>query len=290
MVICSFMVRAQGFAPTGAKWYYGAGSAFSANTFYLWIESVGDTIVDGRSCRVLINNEGLDCSFHSDPYIVFEEDSAVHFYVPQLDTFQTLFDMKSLPGETWQTVFITNSSFEFDTVVVLVDSIGFDEINGYVLKQLYVSYEIISGENGGMQYPARISERLGDMEYMFRLFTNQMICDGNYSTGLRCYEDAFMGLYSTGISATCDYTGIDDEVINSLKVYPNPTSAVIRVSVEGEREFTAHVMDFTGRNVMIERITDEQVVDISELPDGVYLLRFEREGKQLGQSRIIKAP
>jgi len=292
-LMCSSAVHAQDFAPVGAKWHYGAGAAFSPNTFYMWVESVGDTLVAGRNCRMLTSNYGVDCSFYSMPYLVLWEDSAVHFYVPQLDTFQTLFDMKALPGETWQTAFTTDVSFEIDTVEVLVDSIGFQEINGHVLKQLYVTYSITSGENWGggyMSYPAVITDRLGDMEYLFRLYTNQAICDGTYSLGLRCYEDPVLGFFSTGTAPACDYTftSVAEEIIGQVTVYPNPTTGIIRVGVEGEREFTVHVMDCTGRNVMIQRSAGEHLVDVSELPDGVYVLRLERAGKLLGHRRIVK--
>lgn len=290
-LMCSSTSVAQDFAPVGAKWYYGEGFAFSPNISYLYIESVGDTIVGGRNCRVLINDDGIDCSFHSMLYLVFEEDSSVYFYVPQLDTFQTLFDLKSLPGETWQTVFTTDVTSDLDTVVVLVDSVDFQEINGQILKQLYVTYEIVSGENWGgshMRYPAIITERLGDMEYMFRLFTNRAICDGNYSLGLRCYDDPVMGLYSTGIAPACDFTGIDDGSMERVSIYPNPTMGFLKVSTAIEHELMVHVIDFIGREVMVRRVRGQQVIDVSYIPNGMYSLRIEREGKLLGVKRFIK--
>lgn len=292
-LMCFSSAQAQDFAPVGAKWHYGAGAAFSPNTFYMWVESVGDSVVHGRTCQKLISNYGLDCSFYSSPAFVYHEDSAVYFYEPHLDTFQTLYDFKLSPGESWKTVFF--AGFGMDSVVATVDSVDFEEINGRVLKQLYVTYEIVSGENWGgihMQYNAVISERLGDMEYLFRLFSAHAICDGTFSRGLRCYEDSEIGFYSTGIAPTCDYQWVsvdDGHNVGVQDVHPNPTSGIVRLSIPATHDVKCLVMDLTGRQVMgfsVKR--DDVIVDLSKLPDGMYMLRTEQAGHTLGMKTIVK--
>ncbi len=290
-LVYSFAAYAQDFAPVGAKWHYGAGAAFSPNTFYMWIESVGDSVVHGRTCQKLIGNYGLDCSFYSSPAFVYDEDSVVYFYEPHLDNFQTLYDFKLSPGESWQTVFF--AGFEMDSVVATVDSVDFEEINGRSLKQLYVTYEIQSGENwGGVYrwYNAVIRERLGDMEYLFRLFTSHAICDGTFSLGLRCYEDAQLGFYSTGIAPTCDYewVSVGDEEMSSLSLHPNPTNGHLKLIGLVEGDLKVHVIDCTGREVMNQKLTGSQLLDISRLRDGIYLFRFEKDGAFVGVKRIVK--
>ncbi len=291
MVICSFMVRAQGFAPTGAKWYYGQGFAFSSYISYLSIESVGDTLIAGQSCKKLINNGGIDCSFQSHPYMVYEEDSTVYFYVPDLDTFQVLYDFKALAGDSWRTVFNTDVSWDhIDTVSTYVDSIGQRLINGFLVKELYVSMTIHGYGYVYGTYQGVINQRFGDVEYMFRLFTNRAICDGNYSLGLRCYEDPEIGFYSTGIAPTCEYqwVSVGDEEMSSLTVHPNPTNGHLKVTGLVEGDLKVHVIDCIGREVMNQKLTGSQLLDISRLRDGIYLFRFEKDGAFVGVKRIVK--
>lgn len=292
-LVYSFAAHAQDFAPVGAKWHYGAGAAFSPNTFYMWIESVGDSVVHGRTCQKLMGNYGVDCSFYSSPAFVYHEDSAVYFYEPHLDTFQTLYDFRLSPGESWKTVFYWG--WDLDSVIATVDSVDFEEINGRLLKQLYVTYEIVSGESWGgihMQYNAVISERLGDMEYLFRLFTGHAICDGTFSRGLRCYEDPEIGFYSTGIAPTCDFQWVsvgEEQSVGVIDVHPNPTSGIVHLSIPAAQDVKCLVMDLTGRQVMGFSVkSDAVIVDLSKLPDGMYILRTEQAGRTIGTKRIVK--
>ena len=43
----------QVFAPIGATWYYSEGFAFSGVIGYSRIESIGDTIINTKACKIL---------------------------------------------------------------------------------------------------------------------------------------------------------------------------------------------------------------------------------------------
>ncbi len=42
------------FAPIGAKWWYGYQDFFTVG--YFTIESIGDTLIEGKTCRILLKH------------------------------------------------------------------------------------------------------------------------------------------------------------------------------------------------------------------------------------------
>lgn len=83
------------------------------------------------------------------------------------------------------------------------------------------------------------------------------------------------------------------EVLRDLKVFPNPTSGLLELSLDLERatDLDAEIYDLTGRR-MITRALGRQLrlneqLDLSALPNGVYLLRI-RAGDAARTVRVIK--
>jgi len=83
------------------------------------------------------------------------------------------------------------------------------------------------------------------------------------------------------------------EVLRDLRVFPNPTSGLLELSLDLERatDLDAEIYDLTGRR-MITRALGRQLrlneqLDLSALPNGVYLLRI-RAGDAARTVRVIK--
>jgi sugar/nucleoside kinase (ribokinase family) len=80
----------------------------------------------------------------------------------------------------------------------------------------------------------------------------------------------------------------------SLHVYPNPTTGIIRIELpeSGERSTIFRVMDFMGKEVMPQQVLPAHdtalLLDLSALPTGVYLLLREAEGTNTSVERIVK--
>lgn len=73
------------------------------------------------------------------------------------------------------------------------------------------------------------------------------------------------------ITADCD-ASVDVEMMNSLEIYPNPTSSIINiVNAEGQ---TVVVLNALGQVVAsIENATENQQVDLSNVPSGTYFVK-----------------
>jgi hypothetical protein len=79
---------------------------------------------------------------------------------------------------------------------------------------LYVT-QTISFENKKVSESNRIIENIGYDSFMFDFYpSSTIICDMNYSTGLRCYEDTSLGNFHLGSQKPCTYT-------YSVPVYPD---------------------------------------------------------------------
>ncbi len=283
----------QGFAPTGAKWHYTEYFAFSGDVSYLFIESVRDTLIQGKECKVLENNGGLFCAFHNERDFVYYEDSVAYFYVPQIDSFQVLFDMRAQKDSSWINVFWTEPIAKLDTIQIVVDSVSYVTINSHNLKKLHVTYKSLNYGYEFLQYPGEIIEHLGDKSYLFNLYSlSGIMCDGNYSGGLRCYEDAEFGFYSSGIADSCNYfgwTGIqDNSSVSAFKIYPNPATNRIEIEYSVNKKFKISLCDLSGKTLLETELFGSSGVDISDFQKGIYMLKITNEDKVSEIRKIIK--
>ena len=123
----------------------------------------------------------------------------------------------------------------------------------------------------------------------------------NYTAAPGTYYAQVYG-FSSAFSATSCYTlkvqlgtatiiGNPETVSNAvLKLYPSPASQVINVSVLGQisDQATLSVMDVNGMQVMLEKVTRNiQQLNISKLPNGVYMLKVNNGGSNL-YSKFVK--
>ncbi|MDH5381460.1 MAG: T9SS type A sorting domain-containing protein [Cyclobacteriaceae bacterium] len=81
-------------------------------------------------------------------------------------------------------------------------------------------------------------------------------------------------------------TAIDEQDLNGLKFYPNPTDGHLFIEAILSKGTLLYVLDITGRLIM-ERTLYENHVDLSELPEGVYILKLSNPGQPLKSQKII---
>ena len=210
-LLIAFPGFTQEWAPIGATWYYT--EKFSTwNRYdedYIKFESVKDTVISGKNCRKITKRHKLVCNDRPRSEFMYDENGKVYFYDGQINDFQVLYDFTANQGDSW-TILVKQQDVGFDTLSIVVDSADVVSINGIDLKQLYVTYnfiyELYSEVWDTMTYHSRIIEKIGDIHYMFNFVPAwALVCDANYSAGLRCYEDSIIGLYETGLAVSCNY-------------------------------------------------------------------------------------
>jgi hypothetical protein len=82
-----------------------------------------------------------------------------------------------------------------------------------------------------------------------------------------------------------DFLGdVSDASSFPIAVYPNPTRGVVRIGLENLSEATVEVYDIHGD--LLSTSTDNQI-DLSEYPDGIYIIRISSKGNYF-TDRVIK--
>ena len=82
------------------------------------------------------------------------------------------------------------------------------------------------------------------------------------------------------LPGSCQSLSIKEESpFNGLFVYPNPTKNLLHIVSKTGENHTVFIYDLTGREVMkIEAETKETIIDISNLKEGIYLIKNLNHG------------
>ena len=88
-------------------------------------------------------------------------------------------------------------------------------------------------------------------------------------------------------------SGILENDIHSLDLHPNPTNGEIFFTIPSHTKISSiYIADFTGRKIkeIQPKINQlgEVAADISQIPNGIYLLHVQTENKQVRIAKIIK--
>jgi len=186
--------------PLGAKWYYGETHAFSPEISFMTMESVGDSIVDGKLCRILVKSSTSCDNRPQVEFIHVNNSGELYFYDSDLPGFQKLLDFEAEIGETW-TVKLSRAGETSDSVLYRVDSISSWNVNGMELREFHTTLSY-KGPNYGYDHSSSYIERIGDTDFFFPW--NLGFCDANFFHGLRCYQDSVIGYYETRIADSCN--------------------------------------------------------------------------------------
>jgi len=77
------------------------------------------------------------------------------------------------------------------------------------------------------------------------------------------------------------------EALSQLKIYPNPTSSVLNVSMENlSQKIDFEIYDTKGKVVLTGKLVDQKI-DIAKLNNGVYLLKVKGENQPVSTSKFI---
>lgn len=281
--------QAQDFAPAGAEWYYNERFAFSGDIDYIKFISEKDTLIHGRTCQKIIKRHKLLCFNRPDSEFLYTGNDTVYFFDDTFNEFQNLYVFNSAPGDSW-IIRIKDENQETDTVTVRVDSVSTKQINGQNMRALHVTYDK-NDENYPESYSSTIIEKIGDVKYMFNWYPwSQIVCDANWTDGLRCYQDAEIGLYSTGIVDSCDYiytwTAVKEEIPERIRVFPNPAGDYILIEADGRTNLVAELHRLDGKVLISREFNENMKLDIAGYVKGAYILTVGN-GKQIIDRRKI---
>ncbi len=107
---------------------------------------------------------------------------------------------------------------------------------------------------------------------------------GTYTISLTCSNSTGSNsITKTSYITVSTTTAVDDLVTELFSFYPNPTAD--RIFIHSQKYFRLRI--FSSSGALLKDIYNQQEVNLSELPAGLYILKFEIEGKLI-TSKIIK--
>jgi hypothetical protein len=282
------------FAPIGAEWYYDEGFAFSGDVDYILFTSEKDTLIHGEICRMITKRHDLWCFNRPSIEYLFSRNDTVFFFDTVFNEFQILYDFNAEKSEAWN-IYFKDEDNDLDTVRITVDSISTTQINCLELKTLHVTYNKMD-EYWPETYPSVIIEKLGDMTYMFNWYPwSGFACDANWTRGLRCYSDHDIGLYSTGIADSCNYTydwtGIENPFNpdSEFMIFPNPASDYVIIKISKYSEFNYDILNQNGIIIQSGKSNNSNLkIDLSDFYSGLYIIRIYNLEEVIGTGKVIK--
>lgn len=297
-ILLQFMlyVNAQVDLVNGIEWEYNMDSFVDGSGLSNKVKIQGDTIVDGKPCKIL-EREFRNCNFRPKRDFIYQEDNKVFYYHFQDSAFHILYDYNAEIGDTIKIRLWESYSDVHDFLYLKIDSISTVALGSENIKNFKAIYgaENEYGEVIFSDYYAEIMEGAGCLVNYFYVFDNGW-CDGNHVNKLKCYYHPDLGNF--GESEECSITNNvsqDIQGLNSIKVYPNPFSNSVHISfADLSSDYNLKLYDVNGNLVLTKRYQDSstQIVRIdklSALPQGLYYLVAEdMESRKAFSKRILK--
>lgn len=264
--------------PNSSIWYYETSSGWfpPISYEYMTIEVNGDTIIKGKSCRILekkyYSRYGGGCTDNDENEYVYNDSSKVYLYNRALDNFTILYDF---------------GAKQYDTIKYTIDSCYYsliiDSLSEIIINQDTLTVFHVSGYFG-----QEIIEGIGGTYYLFPSNESSPcgtdICDWARIGGLRCYSDSIIGHFETGLN-DCEATVIwdsDKTEINQnsyINIYPNPTSSYLFIESE---LYNGEFLIYNSNGQLVHSshlISGINRIDLSKIENGLYLYMVSNELK-----------
>jgi hypothetical protein len=284
----SLATFAQEFAPLGAVWHYQYSPGSCLCDGYVRIESVGDTIIENKNCKVLNKTlytydfllDANDTISYGREFIYYENDTVFNY---RNSNFYVLYDFTAQPNDTW--LVAGTDICDSAQGLVIVDSIGQAVINGLTLKWKDLS----SFNNSAWRLGDRIFEKIGSLGYMFP--EPVCIADADYGGALACYAEPGWE-YHTEVSDSCNQVtiaGIDvEEELMRFSVFPNPASDYLRIKSRTGEIFSVLLFNNIGLKIAeYKNAQNDLLIDISNLQGGLHSILLI-SNKHNNSFKIIK--
>ncbi|RMG29224.1 MAG: T9SS C-terminal target domain-containing protein, partial [Bacteroidetes bacterium] len=181
---------------------------------------------------------------------------------------------------------------------------------GLVLDSLWVTHDVYAADWSGLEY-------MGTPQMVVNRHSGLGTVDGNIDFNYIIPEDApFFGAFhdSTSGGPVANHiiqvrgfyppdlgldvfwnifikvvpkeTSIQRPELQGLEIFPNPATSFITIQTPGNQEKRVQLFDATGKLVLDKRMSSE-LLDISGLHAGLYIIRVEEDGKVAGKKIII---
>lgn len=132
----------------------------------------------------------------------------------------------------------------------------------------HIGFLMIYG-NAGDEINFRMYNHETGEEYMTDTQKVTFTPDDSFGKVAKPYELRF---YKTS-------TPLDNISVSGVSIYPNPATTVLNIKYDSDKLDSVEVIDMRGRSLMVETNFSDTFINVSNLAEGVYLLRLVNNGK-----------
>jgi hypothetical protein len=105
---------------------------------------------------------------------------------------------------------------------------------------------------------------------------------------MRSFNNDGQSENSNVIAVILSTSSIGDVASGNMQLYPNPTTGVVNLCFADKQQRTIQVLDLLGRAVQTATLTtSETALDITDLPQGNYIIKITTNGQVL-TNKLIK--
>ncbi len=267
--------------------------------FWGYLHYFENTAGAGNPANFVLNQpqyQGIDVGLFSSPQLIdLNKDLLLDLVIGKRDGFFSYYEnigTSSIPNFSLITSTLGN-----------VHTKRFNEFNGNSMPFVYDDagvYKMLAGATNGYIY--QFGNIDGNLTGTFSLDSSfQNIQDGS-STSVTLadinndtYLDLLIGNYSGGVayyqgdfSTSTNLSAPQD--LSEIAIYPNPTENSITITLGNKDLFdaTIELIDLLGKTIHIQKVEKNNIIiNLEELPQGVYLLKFSNSnGSEV--KKIIK--
>jgi hypothetical protein len=284
------------WCPTGATWTYAYTLFRLSGTVTVHYER--DTVVAGQKAQLLTRQLVTYDQDYPNTYSASSTLSSVvtrtvadRVEVLANGRFYTLYDFSAQLGSTWLTPrVVPTGPCPAEVVLVTVDSIGTQLVGGRQLRWFRARLTTPTGNAVVGNWPGRIYEQLGNLQYM------QPQSPGCAGTDPG-YMGPFISYRATGwptigynpAAGTLLATAQGRAVAVGFTVFPNPSTGLftLQLPVALASTGTVHVLDAAGRTIRQLSASANRQMDMRGLPSGVYTLLLFNPGQPPMAQRLL---
>lgn len=273
----------QDFGTIGTHWYYSenAGGLCPGNCEYLILSSIKDSLILGITTNKIVQKYYMQNGEIRDyePIFVFSKNDTVYRYSFSKQKFLRLYIFNGKKGDTL-TLDSPDENSKFATYRLVIDSLKIESVDGISLKKYWTKpLDDYQFYNFGS-----FMDRIGGLDWFFP----RAVIIPEAGGPIRCYSDSQIDTSFQKVA--CDYLVLRppykniNNLDNKVKIFPNPSTSNLRIESEISINLV-ELVDIFGKIVLESK---QNILDISRLANGPYLLRISFVTGQQLEKKIIK--
>lgn len=268
--------------PIDFKYCYSFYGAYG-ETFNAHLTKIGDTLIQDRPCAI------MDYPFQYNLRYLWYDDSKIYRYSESKDSFFLLYDFDLTPGEIL-TIDLGFRSEELGSdaarVRYLITDINYEEWNGVVLRVQQVE-KIDDPGTELFVFGERLIEGIGSESYFVP-----------YSQGDEIWANLKEAVFESGpVFETNACIGSSTEeawsTVPTLNVTPNPFTNEFHIELPDQKNgvgdrYYLSIINLLGAQVFAKEHQAGELVDFSDLENGLYILFMSNNEGVVGKSKLVK--